>query len=57
MNTPREDLKAIEENLKTAVPKPLNDMLEKQSREESIQKYWHRKNMETIIVPPTCTGS
>ena len=38
------------------VPAPLHSMLEKESKKDAISKYQARKQKETIIVPPTCTG-
>lgn len=29
---------------------------EKQDKEEAINKYKQRKEMETVVIPPTCTG-
>ena len=55
--TPREELKSLAEDLKEEVPAPLHTMLvEKESKEEAITKYRQRKEKETVICPPTCTG-
>lgn len=34
----------------------MHSMLEKESREDAIQKHKSRKLKETVIVPSTCTG-
>ena len=55
--TPKEELKSLAEDLKEEVPAPLHTMLvEKESKEEAITKYRQRKEKETVICPPTCTG-
>ena len=55
--TPKAELKSLAEVLKQEVPDPLHTMLvEKESREEAIAKYRQRKEKETVICPPTCTG-
>ena len=56
MSTPRQQLKAVEEELDQETPPPMHSMLEKQDRDEAIDKYKQRKNKETVICPPTCTG-
>ena len=55
-STPREDLNLLVEELKAQVPDALHSMLEKESKEEAIQKYQERKEKGTVICPPTCTG-
>lgn len=55
--TPRAQLKLLAEELKGAVPAPINTMLEKESKEEAITKYQARKEKVTVICPPTCTGT
>ena len=52
---PRQELKQLEEELKQQVPEPMHSMLEKESREDAIQKHKSRKLKETVV-PPTCTG-
>jgi hypothetical protein len=32
-------------------------MLDKESREDSVQKYKERQEKQTDICPPTCTGT
>ena len=55
--TPKEELNSLAETLKQEVPDPLHTMLvEKESKEEAIAKYRQRKEKETVICPPTCTG-
>lgn len=56
ISTPRQELKAVENELDQETPAPMHRMLEKQDRAEAISKYKHRKNKETPICPPTCTG-
>lgn len=56
IKTPRQELKQLVEELKQQVPEPMNSMLEKKSREDAIQKHKSRKQKETVIVTPTCTG-
>ncbi|KAK2567632.1 hypothetical protein P5673_008484 [Acropora cervicornis] len=55
ITTPRQELKQLAEELKQQVPEPMHSMLEKESREDAIQKYKSRKLKETVICPPTCT--
>lgn len=52
IETPRAELKQINQELQETVPAPMHSMLDKQNKEESIQKYKERKE----ICPPTCTG-
>ena len=55
--TPKEELKSLAEKLKQDVPDSLHTMLvEKEIKEEAIAKYRQRKEKETVICPPTCTG-
>jgi hypothetical protein len=55
--SPRAELKLLEEELKQEVPEPVHTMLaEKEDRGEAISKYKRRKEMETVICPPTCPG-
>ena len=50
-------MKLLEEELKQEVPEPVHTMLaEKEERGEAISKYKRRKEMETVICPPTCPG-
>ena len=55
-HTPRDELKLLEEELKQNVPEPLHSMLEKETKEEAIEKHKTRKQKETVICGPTCTG-
>ena len=49
--------KARQENeLKQEVPAPLHSMLEKESKEDAILKHQVRKQKQTVVCPPTCTG-
>ena len=56
ITTPRQELKQLAEELLQQVPEPMHSMLEKESREDAIQKHKSRKMKETVICPPTCTG-
>ena len=56
IETPRADLKQIEEELQEKVPEPMHTILDKESKEVAITKYQNRKGKETVICPPTCTG-
>lgn len=56
MTTPRDTLRLVADELKQDVPAPLHSMLERESREEAVNKHLARKQKETVIVPPTCTG-
>ena len=56
MTAPRAELKALENELKQEVPAPMHSMLEKESKEDAILKHQARKQKETVICPPTCTG-
>ena len=56
MTTPRDTRRLVADELKQDVPSPLHSILKKESREEAVNKYQARKQKETVIVPPTCTG-
>lgn len=56
MTTSRDTLKLLADELKQDFPAPLHSMLEKETREEAVNKHQARKQKETVIVPPTCTG-
>lgn len=56
VTTPRQELKLLEEELKQNVPEPLHSMLEKETKDEAIDKHKARKQKETVICGPTCTG-
>ena len=47
----------VAQELKQQVPDPMHSMLEKESKEEAIQKHKERKEKETAIYPPSCTGT
>lgn len=58
MTTPREELQRLEDELKSQVPEPLHNMLkDKESRDEAKEKFLSRKKRETVICPPTCSGT
>jgi hypothetical protein len=50
-------LNKAEKDLKLMTPLPMNSMLNKQSKDETIQKHSARKAMTTIDVPPTNPGT
>ena len=54
--TPRAELRVLAEELKREVPEPVHTMLvDKETKEDAVAKYKKRKEMETVICPPTCT--
>ena len=55
VNTKREELKLLEQELQRNVPEPLHSMLVKETKEEAIAKHKTRKQKETVICGPTCT--
>ena len=58
MTTPREELQRLEDELKSQVPEPLHNMLkDKESKDEAKEKFLSRKERETVICPPTCSGT
>jgi len=56
LSTSREKLREVAQELKQQVPEPMHSMLEKESREDAIQKHKSQKLKETVVYPPTCTG-
>eukprot|EP00112_Aurelia_sp_Birch-Aquarium-sp1_P000903 Seg1088.4 transcript_id=Seg1088.4/GoldUCD/mRNA.D3Y31 product="hypothetical protein" protein_id=Seg1088.4/GoldUCD/D3Y31 len=52
-----EDLQSARRALEEKTPPPMNDMLERQSRDEAIAKKLSRKSMAVVDVPPTSQGS
>ena len=52
----KDQLKEAAVNLKEKTPAPMNSMLEKQSREEALQKRADRSKMAAKDVPPTTPG-
>lgn len=56
MNASTEELVAAEAELKEMSPAPMNTILDKESKEEAIQKLEHRKKIVVADVPPTCEG-
>ena len=46
-------LHAARDALVKMTPAPMNTMLEKQPKEEAIQKHFQRKEKDVINVPPT----
>lgn len=58
MTTPKEELQTIKDELNTQVPEPLHSMLkDKENKEKAKEKFLSRKKRETVICPPTCTGT
>lgn len=57
MKASKEDLKDAASNLQEKTPVPMNTMLEKQPREEVLQKRAERSKMVTKDVPPTTPGN
>ena len=56
--TPRAELKMLAEELKMEVPEPVHTMwTDKETREDAVAKCKKRKEMETVICPPTRTGN
>jgi len=56
ITTPRHELDDLRDRLYNIVPDPLHSVLEKEEPAEAIRKYRERKQKETPICPPTCTG-
>ena len=58
ITTPREDLDTLKDELSAQVPEPLHSLLkDKESKAEAKEKYLSRKKRETVICPPTCSGT
>ena len=53
----REELMDAKQELHAMNPPPMNTMLEKQSREEAVQKRTERKGKTVQDVPPTTPGN
>ena len=51
IKTPRQELKQLEEELKQQVPEPMHSMLEKESREDAIQKHNHASWKKLLLFP------
>jgi len=56
LETPRDELKAVCNELEEATPAPFNSMLEQQPREDAMKKHRERAQLANTIVAPTCTG-
>ena len=55
--TPREELNRIRDELAEERPDALHTMLpEKEDKEAAKTKYKQRKEKETVLCPPTCSG-
>ena len=58
VTTSRADLKVIKDELNADVPEPLYNMfIEKENELEAKEKHKLRKNKETVMCPPTCSGN
>lgn len=58
ITTPREDLNILKDELTAQVPEPLHSLFkDKESKAEAKEKYLSRKKRETVICPPTCSGT
>lgn len=57
INTPRAQLKELEQELAASIPDPLHSMHEKEDKDDAIKKHKERKEKETPICPPTCSGN
>lgn len=55
LQSTKEELRAAAINLQEMTPAPMNSMLEKQPREEAIEKRAKRMKMTLEDVPPTST--
>ena len=55
LQSPKEELSAAAMKLKEMAPAPMNSMLDKQLREEAIEKRAKRMKMTVEDVPPTST--
>ena len=56
MEASKNQLKQAAQELKEKTPPPMNTMLQKQPKEEALQKKAARSNMVTENVPPTTPG-
>ena len=57
LSTSCKELKDLKKEFDKTVPDHRHTMLEKQDKDEAIQKSISRRDMETTIVPPTCSGA
>ena len=58
VSTPRADLTFIEDELSAKIPEPLHSKFaDKEDQNEDKERYKARKNKETVICPPTCSGT
>ena len=55
LSSTKDELSDASGKLKEMTPEPMNTMLDKQPREEAIQKKGERAKMVVEDVPPTCT--
>ena len=55
LSSSKDELNDAARKLKEITPEPMNAMLDKQPREEAIQKKVKRAKLVVEDVPPTCT--
>ena len=53
----KDDLNSAATKLKEKTPVPMNSMLQKQPREEAIEKREKKRSMVVVDVPPTTPGT
>jgi hypothetical protein len=56
LGSTKEELTSARMKLKEMTPAPMNTMLEKQTKEEALQKRAKRKSIVVVDVPPTTSG-
>lgn len=56
MEAPKQELKETRQELERNVPPPLHSMLDKEDAQEAVNRHKGRKEKETPICPPTCSG-
>ena len=56
LNASKSDLTEAAAKLREMTPAPMNTMVEKQPREEAVQKRIKRRSVEVKDVPPTTSG-
>ena len=50
-------LKEVCDDLNPTIPETMDSMLDKEDKDEAISKHFKGRQIETGIVPPTCTGT
>ena len=57
MTTPKQELKAVKEEINNQIPEALHSKLtDKENKEDAKTKYRSRLQKQTVICPPTCSG-